>query len=66
MRVKFFPPYQDEGEVVAYFGEARLIKFLDGKVELFGGSAQDRAKAREWMSLYWPEAIVRCFPGDAT
>ncbi len=66
MRMKFFPPYTDEGEVVAYFGQARLIKFLDGKLELRGGSDEDRAEAREWMSLFWHEAVVRCFPGDAT
>ena len=65
MRMKFFPPYRDEGEVVAYFGQAQLIKFLDGKVELRGGSDQDRAEAREWMSLFWHEAVVRCFPANA-
>jgi hypothetical protein len=66
MRMKFFPPYTDEGEVVAYFGQARLIKFLDGKLELRGGSDEDRAEAREWMSLFWHEAVVRCFPANAT
>ena len=66
MRMKFFPPYKDEGEIVAYFGQARLIKFLDGKLELHGGSDGDRAEAREWMSLFWHEAVVRCFPGNAT
>ena len=66
MRMKFFPPYKDEGEVVAYFGQARLVKFLDGKLELRGGSEQDHAEAREWMSLFWHEAVVRCFPSKAT
>ena len=66
MRMKFFPPYKDEGEVVAYFGQARLIKFLDGKLELHGGSDGDRAEAREWMSLFCHEAVVRCLPGNAT
>ena len=62
--MKFFPPYKDEGEVVAYFGQAQLIKFLDGTLEPRGGSAQDRAEAREWMSLFWHEAAVRCVPGN--
>jgi len=66
MRMKFFPPCKDEGEVVAYFGQARLIKLLDGKLELHGGSDGDRAEAREWMSLFWHEAVVRCFSGKAT
>jgi len=50
--------------VVAYFEQAQLIKFLDGKVELRGGSDQDRAEAREWMSLFWHEAVARCFPAN--
>ena len=55
---EYFPPFKDEGEVVAYFGEARLIKYLDGKTELRGGSEQDRTDAREWMSLFWHEGVV--------
>jgi hypothetical protein len=43
---------------VAAWGEAQLIKYLDGKTELRGGSDQDRAEAREWMSLFWHEGVV--------
>jgi hypothetical protein len=53
MKLKSYPPFVDEGEVVAAWGEARLIRYLDGKIELRGGSEQDRAEAREWMSLFW-------------
>ena len=59
MKMKFFPPYKDEGEVVASWGQAQLIRFLDGKTELRGGSDQDRAEAREWLSVFWHEAVVR-------
>ena len=48
MKPKFFPPFQDEGEVIAGWGEAKLIKYLDGKTQLRGGSDKDRAEAREW------------------
>jgi hypothetical protein len=58
MKLKFFPPFKDEGEVMASWGEARLIKYLDGKTELRGGSDQDRAEAREWMALFWHEVVV--------
>ena len=62
MRMKrkseFFPPFKDEGELIASWGEARLIKYLDGHSELKGSSDQDRAEAREWMSLFWHEAVV--------
>jgi hypothetical protein len=56
--MKFFPEFKDEGEVVAGFGEAKLIRFLDGKLELRGGSKDDRITAREWMSMFWDEAGV--------
>jgi hypothetical protein len=28
-KVECFPPFKDEGEVMASWGEARLIKYLD-------------------------------------
>ena len=58
MRLKFYPPFQDEGEVVAAWGEAQLIRYLDGKTELRGGSKEDRLAAHEWISLFWHEAVV--------
>ena len=32
----------DEGEVLAYFGKARLVEKLDRKLELLAGNAEDR------------------------
>ena len=32
MKLKFFSPYKDEGEVVAAWGQAQLIKYLDGTI----------------------------------
>ena len=58
MKMKFFPPFKDEGEVVAAWGEAQLIRYLDGKTELRGGSKEDRLAAQEWISLFWHEAVV--------
>jgi hypothetical protein len=58
MKLKLFLPFKDRGELIASWGEARLIKYLDGKTELRGGSEQDRAEAREWMSMFWHEAVV--------
>ena len=57
MKMKCFPLFRDECEVVASRGDAQLIKYLDGKTELRGGSKQDRAEAREWMSMFWHEAV---------
>ncbi len=54
----YFPQFEDEGEVIAWFGEAKLVKFLDGKLELREGSKDDRIAAREWISLFMHEAVV--------
>jgi hypothetical protein len=59
MRMRFFPPFRDEGEVVAAWGQAQLVRYLDGKMELRGGTNEDRTAAREWLSLFWHEAVIR-------
>ena len=46
-------------EVTASWGEARLIKYLDGKLVLKGGSKEDRMAAREWISMFLSGAVVR-------
>ena len=56
---KVFPPFKDEGELIASWGEAELIRYLDGKVVLKGGSKEDRLAAQEWISMFWHEAVVR-------
>jgi hypothetical protein len=58
MSLKFYPPYEDKGEVVAAWGQAQLIGYLDDKTELRGGSKEDRLAAQEWISLFWHEAVV--------
>jgi hypothetical protein len=55
---EYYPLFKDQGELIASWGEARLIKYLDGKTELRGGSKEDRLAAQEWMSLFWHEAVV--------
>ena len=51
---------RDEGATIAVFGDARLVKKLNGKIELFGGSPEDRRAAREWCSLFMHEAAFAC------
>ena len=62
MGLKFFPPFRDEGEVIAIFGRAELVKYLDGKYELRGGEKEDLAAAQEWISLFMHEATIRGLP----
>jgi hypothetical protein len=59
MKMKFFPPFKDEDEVMASWGEAQLIKYLEGKLVLKGGSKEDRIEAREWISMFLNDAVVR-------
>ena len=55
----FFPWFNDQGEVIASFGQAQLIRYLDCKCELRCGSKEDRLAAREWISMFWHEMVVR-------
>jgi hypothetical protein len=56
---EYYPPFRDEGEVMASWGEAQLIKYLDGRLVLKGGSKEDRITAREWISMFLNDAVVR-------
>lgn len=44
-------------EIIATFGEARLIR-AEGRVYLRGGSMADRMEALEWLSMMMPETVV--------
>jgi len=56
--MKMRPRFKDEGEVLASFGQAQLIKYLDGKLELKGGSEEDLIAAHEWISMFFKEALA--------
>ena len=44
---------RDKGELIATFGDARIVKrSADNKLELVGGSQEDRRAALEWCSLF--------------
>ncbi len=51
-----------EGEFIAGFGQAELVKTPDCKYELRGGSDDDRLAAREWISLFFHEAVLKEIP----
>ncbi len=46
-------------QLIASFGDARLIKTSNGTLELRGGSNDDRTAAKEWISLFMHEAVPR-------
>lgn len=45
--------------LVASFGAASLIRAKDGRFELRGGTHADHLEAREWVSLFQHEAVIR-------
>jgi hypothetical protein len=56
----YFPEFgNNQAEVIAFFGQAKLVKTIDFKYELRGGSHDDRISAREWISLFFHDAIVK-------
>ena len=54
-RFEILRPKDDQ--LIASFGEAQLVKKLNGSLELRGGSCDDRTSAREWISLFCHEAV---------
>jgi hypothetical protein len=54
-----YKSFFDEGEVIAAFGQAQLVRYLDGKCELRSGSKDNRLAAKEWISLFWHDLVVR-------
>jgi hypothetical protein len=54
----FLESVRNETEVIARFGQAELVKTREGKYELRGGSDEDRAKAREWISMFFHAAVI--------
>jgi hypothetical protein len=50
--------------LIASFGQARLLGRADGRVELRGGSEADRTEAKEWLSLFMHDAVPRIVIGN--
>lgn len=41
-----------ETEEIASFGGALLLKHLDGRFEIVGGTEEERKRAKEWCSMF--------------
>jgi hypothetical protein len=54
----FLPELTDSGELIAFFGDAKLVKTNDCRYELHGGSNEDRIAAKEWVSMFMHEAVL--------
>jgi hypothetical protein len=51
-----------KGETIATFGVARLVRQLDGRHELIGGTPAHHAAAREWCALFAPQVVFSSTP----
>ena len=54
MKNRAFQKQTESEEVLAQFGEAKLLRIND-KVLLRGGSMADRIEALEWLAISMPE-----------
>lgn len=50
-------------DIITTFGPAALVRCPDGQVQLEGGGHRERIEAREWISLFRPELVLK--PQDA-
>jgi hypothetical protein len=62
--VELFAP--QDGQLVASFGSARLVRKLHGKYILHGGAPEDNTAAKEWISLFFHEAVPQYLPRTQT
>jgi hypothetical protein len=45
-------------QTIATFGDAQLVRLINVRYELRGGSDADHTAAQEWISLFLHEAVV--------
>ncbi len=45
-------------EVIARFGQGRLVQLSRTKVELRGGSREDEMEAVGWIALFMPDVVL--------
>lgn len=57
-------PEQEREELIAGFGGAEIIKHLDGKLEIRGGTEQEKTQTHEWMKQFltqsWLKKLQAC------
>ena len=56
---------QEREEVVAMFGQGRLVQLSRLRVELRGGSKEDEMEAVGWISMFMPDVVLATLGGFA-
>ncbi len=49
---------RDREEVIAMFGQGRLVQLSRVRVELRGGSRDDQIEATSWLALFMPDVVL--------
>jgi hypothetical protein len=52
----------DKVRLVTTFGESQLVRHINGRYELIGGTADDHAEAREWCSIFAQDVVFTTTP----
>ena len=52
-------PVTTNATVVAIFGTGELVQTAKGRLALRGGTPNDYTEAKEWVSMFMPEATVQ-------
>ncbi len=58
MRMDWVRRSEEEVQVVATFGAARVVRLRGGRTEIRGGGRLEQAEAREWASMFCHEALL--------
>ena len=61
-RKNYFFTDRAQDEVIAVFGGAQLVKHLDGRLELRGGSPAAQQAAKEWIAQFMQDRAVTLPP----
>lgn len=51
-RIPKFRDRASEAELIASFGGAQILKSLSGKLEIRGGTPEERTQAQTWMDTF--------------
>ena len=51
-------PNRENDDVIALFGQGRLVRVSRVLLELRGGSPADEIEAVGWVSMFMPEAVL--------
>ena len=57
MKLKFLK-FGNTGRTIQSFGQARLVRHVNGQHELIGGTRSDFIAAKEWISLFGHEIVL--------